>query len=263
MISAIIELKSDFDGILTAANGYLLLSAVKHALRDTILLPLFHNDEKSKPFTLSCVVPLDFWSGINSNSKTYEDKFLIDKNDIMSFRITFLHDNHYEQFKDIFTPKRMTIGGMGFSSISITDVCHVDKNDWKQAPSIDSVEFRFISPVGFKNSGKQNVLPTPSAVFNSLITKWSNSFGEELIEKYCKDMNLNRIMVDSFDIRTNEFKLKDGLIFRGCVGSITYCFNEINNENEKRVLSWLSKFAFFSGIGYKTTQGMGQVVAYI
>lgn len=163
---------------------------------------------------------------------------------------------------EVYAPKRVTIGGMGFSFMNIADVCFVDKSDWERTPPKDSVKFHFISPVGFKNSGKQNVLPTPSVIFNSLMTKWSNAFGEELIEKYCKDINLNKIMVDSFNIRTNEFKLKDGLVFRGCVGGIMYRFHEINRDDEKRALTWLSKFAFFSGVGYKTTQGMGQAVAY-
>ena len=262
MISAIIELKSDFDGSLAAANGYLLLSAIKHALRETTLLPLFHNEEKKKLFTVSCVVPLDFWSSSNNNSIIYEDRYTINKNDEMAFRITFLCDDHFEQFKEVFAPKRMTIGGMGFSSVNIIDVFHVDQNDWKKVPSKDFVKFQFISPVGFKSSGKQNMLPTPVAVFNSLLTKWNNAFGEEFNEKYCKDINLNKILVDSFDIRTAEFKMKDGLAFRGCVGNIAYYFHEINSEDEKRALSWLSLFAFFSGIGYKTTQGMGQAIAY-
>jgi CRISPR-associated endoribonuclease Cas6 len=257
-------LKSDFEGSLTAANGYLLLSAIKHALRETILLPLFHNEEKKKFFTISCVVPLNFWSSfINDSFKIYGDRFLVDKNDAMSFRITFLYDNHFEQFKECFAPKRMTIGGMGFSFMNIADVCAMDQNDWKQASPKESAKFQFISPVGFKNSGKQNILPTPFAVFNSLMAKWNSAFGEELLESYCKNINLNRIMVDSFDIKTNEFKLKDGLVFRGCVGSIAYDFREMNCEDEKRALSWLSKFAFFSGIGYKTTQGMGQAIVHI
>ena len=263
MISAIIELKSDFNGSLAAANGYLLLSAITHALRETTLLQLFHNEKKKKLFTVSCVVPLNFWrSSDDNNLNIYEDRYSISRNDEMSFRITFLYDEHFEQFKELFAPKRMTIGGMGFSSINIVDVCQIDHNDWQQVPSKDSVKFQFLSPVGFKSSGKQNVLPTPVAVFNSLLTKWNNAFGEEFNEKYCKDINLNKIMVDSFDIRTYEFRMKDGLAFRGCVGNIAYSFHEINNEDEKRALSWLSLFAFFSGVGYKTTQGMGQVIAY-
>ena len=261
MISAILKFRANFDGHLQAANGYLLLSAIKRALSGTEVYRYLNEEKERKPFTLSCIVPDSFWNQFEKNSFG-DDLFPISKNDIMSFRITFLYDNYFEQFREAFAPERITIGGMGFSFINIADICSMEKDDWKQAPSKDSVKFHFISPVGFKNSGKQNVLPTPTAVFNSLITKWTNAFGEELTEKYCKDMNLNRIMVDSFNIKTNEFKLKDGLTFRGCVGNITYRFHDMNSEDEKRALTWLSKFAFFSGIGYKTTQGMGQAIAY-
>ena len=259
MISAIIKFKASFNRHLQSANGHLLLSAIKHALNSTEVSDNINVDENRKLFTLSCVVPDSFWSQFENNS--FIESYSVNMNDIMSFRITFLYDDHYEQFKDIFAPGRMTIGGMGFSSIKIADVCRVDQNEWKQAPPINSVKFYFMSPVGFKNSGRQLVLPTPPAVFNSLMTKWSNAFGEELSEKYCKDINLNKIIVDSFDIRTAEFKMKDGITFKGCVGGITYSFRDMSND-EKRALSWLSKFAFFSGVGYKTTQGLGQVIAY-
>lgn len=92
---------------------------------------------------------------------------------------------------------------------------------------------------------------------NNLIKKIKiSSLYNKKILKYIKNFDINKIEVVSEEISIrNIFKYKT----EGITGKITF---EIKDFNEEQLLFFniLLYFSFFSGIGYLTERGYGQVI---
>jgi CRISPR-associated endoribonuclease Cas6 len=120
----------------------------------------------------------------------------------------------------------------------------------------EELELRFLSPTGFKRQGKQYLLPEPKLVFGSLLRKWKawvDPTVEDLEDLY------PRVGIGSYELKTQAVRLEQGGVWRGFVGSLRYDLRGLE-EWERRVLGLLGRFAFYVGVGYKTTQGMGQAL---
>lgn len=118
-------------------------------------------------------------------------------------------------------------------------------------------EILFVSPTSFKQAGRYAVFPQEALLLQSLLTRWNqySSFyllqDEELVEELKRGIHI----VD-YSLRTGRFRLKDSAIpgFYGKViieARLPLVLQEIWNA--------LLCFAPYSGIGIKTTLGMGGV----
>jgi CRISPR-associated endoribonuclease Cas6 len=125
--------------------------------------------------------------------------------------------------------------------------------------------FRFLSPTGFKRDNRQIFLPLPELVFGSLLRKW-----RALLEPGAwsgVENALPRIEIQSYRIQSHAVKLKadagrkSDRILRGFTGETEYSFRALTGT-ECEALSALSFFAFFAGVGYKTSQGMGEALPF-
>lgn len=136
-------------------------------------------------------------------------------------------------------------------------------------------EFRLLTatPTAFHSDGLDSVLPTPNLVFGSLQNRWtsfSNLPLPESLNTYARWL----LSVTRCRIETQAIKLKNGSLQTGFVGSATYSLETGNEQFQKSnpdaareirrsagqmagALRLLAAFAFFSGIGIKTTAGMG------
>ncbi|ASC71714.1 hypothetical protein XM38_026680 [Halomicronema hongdechloris C2206] len=122
----------------------------------------------------------------------------------------------------------------------------------KTSPVSDDLSLELRSPTAFKQ-GKKTIqpFPLPELVFGSLLRRW-NAFAPE-------DLQFSQIewqgMVSAFDLKTRVLRLEGGPQI-GSVGWIRYRFLD---AEQARIASVLAQYAFFAGVGYKTTMGMGQV----
>jgi CRISPR-associated endoribonuclease Cas6 len=120
------------------------------------------------------------------------------------------------------------------------------------SPIRDDISLDFQSPTAFKQ-GKKTIqpFPLPELVFGSLLRRW-NAFAPE-------DLHFPQTewqgMVSAFDLKTQVLRLEGGPQI-GSVGWVRYRFPD---AEQARIASILSQYAFFAGVGYKTTMGMGQV----
>jgi len=128
-------------------------------------------------------------------------------------------------------------------------------------PAPDRLTFTFISPTSFSSNGRlsdngQNIAyPLPGFVLGSLLDRWNTfapiSFPDEL-RLYIKEC----MRLTHFEIRSRAVRISSGLQI-GMVGSATF-----RTRNYDRywmsLIHALSRFAFFSGVGAKTSMGMGQ-----
>jgi CRISPR-associated endoribonuclease Cas6 len=151
---------------------------------------------------------------------------------------------------------------------------------WQNGPlpeSASQISLEFASPTVFSRGSREGLgkqmdpLPAPGMLFGSLAAVWNEHFGPR------KDLpglqDLAGLALDKQAIRAyaeetvvvGQYRLESRM-FRywsqpqiGATGHITYLLQDRHNQELGRALNLLADFAFYSGVGYKTTMGMGQV----
>lgn len=119
------------------------------------------------------------------------------------------------------------------------------------APSLGgNIQLNFNSPTSFKQQqGIQN-FPLPDLVFGSLHRRW-NSFAPPGLHFPEIDW---QGWVSAYELKTHALRLEGGAEI-GAQGWIRYRFSD---AEQARIAAILARFAFFAGVGRKTTMGMGQ-----
>jgi CRISPR-associated endoribonuclease Cas6 len=137
------------------------------------------------------------------------------------------------------------------------------------------IRFRFVLPVGFRTKGQTMPLPIPTLVFDSLARRWNTFSGAPLPTLLDAFIDQN-ISITSYRGETHQITLKEGHPEIGFTGEVTYHITGRNPSLEKvdpelsrllqdnftglaQAVNLLADFAFYSGIGIKTTVGMGMV----
>jgi CRISPR-associated endoribonuclease Cas6 len=124
--------------------------------------------------------------------------------------------------------------------------------------SRSQVAMVFESPTAFRSQGRTTVFPVTRLVFGSLLARWNYSAPMPLDESLI-DVLDTEIDVDRYDLKTQmqnfgRYQLQVGFVGRCTFGA---------RKDTEPVVVWcmrlLAQFAFFAGVGYRTTMGMGQV----
>ncbi|MGQ4646188.1 CRISPR-associated endoribonuclease Cas6 [Lyngbya aestuarii] len=115
------------------------------------------------------------------------------------------------------------------------------------------IDFSFCTPTAFRQSKYDCALPSRELVFNSLIKRWNQYSGIELPQTL-----VEHIFPSFFDIHT-EIIADSRSKFIGCVGVIS--FRILGNVETLIIqqINALADFALYSGVGRKTTMGMGML----
>ena len=136
-------------------------------------------------------------------------------------------------------------------------------------PAQKYYQFEFVSPTAFslgqRSWGKLlKVFPEPHFVFESLARQWNlfapialrmetNSLSLRTFSAWCEEnIVATRYALETSYLPTSKFGQA------GFQGTVTYEVKGIPTAPEATWLSPLAQFALFSGVGYKTTIGMGQ-----
>lgn len=132
--------------------------------------------------------------------------------------------------------------------------------------------FQFVTPTFFKRGGGPAYpdlivpLPLPDLVFGSLLRNWNQfsptSFIEaNLLKEICShhvEMTHHRI---SSQVARLIFPRDDSqyrtTTFPGFVGSCSFRLVELHDQSIIQTLNALADFAFYAGVGAKTTMGFG------
>ncbi len=136
------------------------------------------------------------------------------------------------------------------------------------------LSFNFAAPTSFKKTGvsfddqpdhkiesQQMPLPLPDLVFGSLITRWS-AFSSVALHPDLARFVAECVVISQHRIQTRyisfERSARGGTV--GFVGDVT--FNVLSGDPYwLGLLNMLAAFAVYSGIGVRTTMGLGQVRA--
>lgn len=117
-------------------------------------------------------------------------------------------------------------------------------------PAQETIDLQLLSPTSFKQGKEIQPFPLPELVFNSLLRRW-NAFAPN----ECRFPAIEwRGLVSAYELKTYAFKLEGGAEIGG-QGMVRYRFPD---PEQAKVATALAHFARFSGIGRKTTMGMGQ-----
>ncbi|MEP7284284.1 MAG: CRISPR-associated endoribonuclease Cas6 [Chloroflexota bacterium] len=125
----------------------------------------------------------------------------------------------------------------------------------------------FALPTVFKAPGLDNStvfvpLPIPQQIFRSLRNRW-NTFSPVSVPDEIYDFSGQHIAISHFDyLRTQPVMLTK--LFRGFTGTVAFDFVLPKQATPQQMMLayailMLSEFAFYSGVGVKTTMGMGMV----
>jgi CRISPR-associated endoribonuclease Cas6 len=129
--------------------------------------------------------------------------------------------------------------------------------------------FEFATPTAFsmgqKSWGKvMNLLPEPAHVFESLAKQWE-VFAPAHLRLTATGLNprdfvswcAESLIVSCYRLET-RYLPSSKFAQPGFQGTITYELKKTQASREARWLTPLAHFALFSGVGYKTSMGMGQ-----
>ncbi|OPX19266.1 MAG: hypothetical protein BZ151_10190 [Desulfobacca sp. 4484_104] len=123
---------------------------------------------------------------------------------------------------------------------------------------------RFLSATTFRSQGRNRLFPLPSLIFPQLLRRWNlfcpPAFRLDQLKADIFDKNL---MVSGYHLMTRH--LRFGLHGQQ-LGFTGYCEYQAARHADIDVLqvtNLLWRFCFFSGIGYGTPKGMGQVATIV
>jgi CRISPR-associated endoribonuclease Cas6 len=273
-LSVIIELEHDFPlpsqhfGRQFQGWFFDALKTVNPELADR-----FHNSSQTPPYTISTAFPANHHALNNSSEKN-----------LSRLRLTILDDSLRDFFVFEFLPQidsEIKILWMDFQLGAYIYSQHVDpragfipyaelgKNGSRDLRK--KVILEFVSPTVFRSGTMDIPLPGPDRIFYSLHNHWNEFAPQELkIEpdwrKFADDaIVINRI----YHLKTERLRFAGGQrgAATGFVGRIELSLlppNRLPKEwsdyysQGHSIFQALAAFSFFSGVGARTTIGMGQ-----
>jgi CRISPR-associated endoribonuclease Cas6 len=240
------------------------LATVRRA--DRALAEVLHNAPLPvKPFTVSPLL---------GSGQAINGRILVHPERTYSLRFTVLYDEIFQQFMRRFlqsdTRPTLHLGPAEFQirEVLVTPGSHVWAGYTACTELVQQVEparlinLRFTSPTAFSRNtsdGKKRFLifPTPEAVFDSLARTWNFwAPGYAVDKRALRTALAERGMVAGYATRSRMLHFTQHPQI-GFVGQVTFDLGYLTAE-QQRDCALLADFAFYSGVGYKTTMGMGQ-----
>jgi len=264
LYSAILRLHALHDAIVPAAHGHKTHAAFLDLVQrvDPKVATEFHDNNARKPFTVS---PL---RGFRVGQ---EGDLLLRAGDEGWLRVTVAGDDYFRLFIGNFTRwqsvAQLAIGAADLlvSAVLVTPGSHAwagyttPEDLSAQAKPDAHVRFELATPMAYSvGDGDVELWPRPDLVFDGLKRKW---------EKWC-DAPLPAPLPERKWFWDNVLTAPDCLqkvrwqfenrVQLGVTGQFAYRIRRAD-EPTLRLLNALADFAFYAGLGQKTTQGMGQV----
>lgn len=258
MLAAIdLRLYPKIDTELPHPCSHLVHAAVLEAVRSVNpkLSDVLHMDVQTKPIAVSTL-----WSRARASG----DALDIPKYTECRVRICTLTKPVFEAISAAVFPKVATHGSIKLASSEFTLLNATLEPPFGGVSSYSSlletgrrnVMLRFTSPVTFRRSGVNVPLPDPLLVYQSLWQKWQAFSDEPVPEKIFEEM-MSSVAVSALDGHTRVWKFPRYKM-TGFVGVVGYELVKPVSDEAERLFGALSGLAFFAGVGYKTTMGMGQ-----
>jgi CRISPR-associated endoribonuclease Cas6 len=125
----------------------------------------------------------------------------------------------------------------------------------EEAAEERQIGLEFLSPTAFRVRSTNYLFPQSNLVFSSLLQHWEPFSGLTLSS--CLEGCLDSIVLSRYQLQTELVSLSR-FKWIGFKGYAVYTLPHELSPSQVKALNCLSDFAFYSGVGAKTTMGMGQ-----
>ena len=155
------------------------------------------------------------------------------------------------------------LGGVGITDFSILPVREKYIATY-QSLKEDTFEtqrwlVRFLSPTTFRRNDIDLPFPLPELVFKGLVKRW-NTFSPTPVGVDLRPF-YNLVKVSSFSLKSQRVEFSNGGKLTAFRGFAVFNLSLVRDGEARRWFSILLKFSNWSGIGRKTTMGLGKVLA--
>lgn len=273
LYSSVIKLTNQHNVSLTHVGGQHAHAAFFHIIEqvDPVLSKKLHDIEGNgarKPFTISPLIGLPH---IKPSTGDNLPEIRLREGWQCWLRVTMLDDVLFHTFLEYFLNESkfhpsLRIGDAHFVVSEILN--HSHSHDWAGNISLDVLQnklslpapqkfaFELHSPTAFGwKDGHVSPMPSPAFVFGNLARAWDAITGQSqsrVIERYAAE----NLAFGNFELHTDRMILHNKPHL-GALGRFE--FVRVGNEDDPlaRALNLLADLAFYTGLGRKTTQGMG------
>lgn len=251
------------------AAFYTLLRQIAPELTETL-----HNWNGRKPFTVSLLY--------GSPHLPKDGSMIFRAGWECGLRVTLLGEQLFHAFIQYFlrnaltwraNPLQVQLGPLTFviQEVLTTAAAH----EWagasscvalyRQSSPATHLRLDFVTPASFnfgedKESGVRHhyqLFPQPDLIFDSLARQWQTVAPAELAlpPQWVSEL-ARRVRVADYELRTFTLQRKNNPQ-KGFQGTCAYDLRALAPQ-EQQVFTLLADFAFYTGVGGKTTQGLGQ-----
>jgi len=265
LFSSLLHLHALHDTVVPEAHGNKTHGAFMELMRraDPQVATWLHDKNGRKPFTAS---PL---RGFRAER---DGALRLRAGDEGWLRITLAGDEYFRlflsRFMDWESSAQLAIGGANFAVSAVTTT--PEGHSWAgyTTPEVlmagakreTSIAFELATPTAFSMGNNEVELsPRPDLLFDSLARKWAEWCGSTPLPAALpkREWFWEHARVSDLRLRRECWRF-ERFMQLGTVGYVSYRIVEAE-EFVLRALNTLADFAFYAGVGRKTTQGMGQV----
>ena len=261
--SAIFQLIAGNSGKLDATQGRLLHAAFFQILNSysVELAACTHDNVRFKAFTVSELMP------VKEKKRKFNTVF-VRKGDVFYWRVTVLNDELLRAIASVpvgyvlnvgsihMTVKKIVMDSDKDKMTGVLDVTHL-MAACLSVNMVKKITFHFVSPVSFRTFKDDYPFPLPQLIFGSLAEKWN--LAEMPVEFDCEEVRAvaAQLLPIAWKGSTITIFLKKDRGITGFTGDFSFKTDMLPVEKQQMLLL-LAQFAFFSGVGRLTGQGMGQ-----
>lgn len=273
LYALIIHLTAVQSGTLRATQGHLAHAAFHQILHhvDPQVAQAIHDMNGRKPFTISPIQGFGYGRqgqlAIRAGQSGWLRITLLDPALFHTFIHYFLQGGRQTQLRldnmRFATTEILSTPGShplaGYTNLNQLHTC------WEEVeliPAHYTIRLDFQSPTAFSLRNdrfrRMHVLPDPFFVFGELADYWDRLTGSTTQEDVHQYASFSMV-VARHDIETRMYEYRNSKQI-GFTGTVSFKLFDKENEAMVRHLNRLADLVFYTGVGYKTTMGMGQVI---
>lgn len=267
MISLVYRFESTKSGFLPFSSGYAAYGLAAGTTRD-LTEDFFRHPAASVPsHTFSSLFPL---KKTEPGQKDPGQKgYPVRPGDSLGLRVTFLEDHNgirlHEALSGTLAEPFPFLGAeLKYTGCLLPGEHPLSRrttpDEILALPESRTLTIAFLSPTSFRVGDSNMPLPHPHLVFSSLLRKWE-AWG--LPGLGVEAGSFAGVRLGRFTLESKVFKGIKGALHFGFVGKTQFDGSNLADPSTLRAFTSLSALAFYSGIGIKTTQGMGQAIPEI